>query len=253
VPGPLDVAKAVSAATFGAVSVLRGGRSLHPNGMAFEAAFEVDPQRPGLEGVPLFRRRRTLRALVRLSRGAGVPEPFPDVYGLGLRILDAHGSDRHQDLLFATGSAHALGRHLLLPARGWSGRTMSTILPYRVGARRCVLLARADPEPRHPGGLHALADVARATAERTLTISLDVAPMVAGRPLRLGRVLVEDPLSHEAEHELRFSIDNTGGRIAPIGRLNALRPDTYRASQVARHREWPRSSAAERRAERVAA
>ena len=248
---PIDLAKGASAGVFGAISFLRGGRSLHPNGLAFAARVEIDPEPPGIRSAPLLHRPRTLEGVVRLSRSVGLPEGLPDIYGLALRIHDAHGRGRSQDLMLTTGGENALARHLpFLFARGYAGRTMSTALPYRVGARQWVFLARVEDDPRHTNGLHALADVARAAREGALAFTLSLAPALGGPPVRLGRIAVGEPLAREEERELRFSIENTGGGIEPSGPLNALRPPSYRASQAARRLEITRGSRSERRAER---
>jgi hypothetical protein len=248
---PLDLAKSASAGIFGAVSVLRGGRSLHPNGMAFRARIEIDPEPPGLRSSPLLHRARTLTGVVRLSRSLGLPEALPDIYGLALRVEDAHGRGRHQDLMFTTGGENALARHVpFLFARGFAGRTLSTVLPYRIGARRWVFLARAE-EAGDP--LRTLAEATRAAGRGALAFELSVAPVLGGAPRRLGRVVLEEALPREEEGALAFTIDHAGGGIEPVGAINALRPAAYRASQAARRLERPRASGSERRAERAAA
>jgi hypothetical protein len=251
---PLDVAKAASAGIFGAVSVLRRGRSLHPNGVAFRAEVQFDPEAPGIRSSPLLRRPRTLRGVMRVSRSVGLPEALPDIYGLGLRILDAHGAGRHQDLLFTTGGENAVARHIpFLFARGYRGRTMSTVLPYRIGGQQWVFLARLEESRNLPGRVRTLGDVGVAARDGLLAFELLLAPALGGTPIRLGRVVADEVLEREEEHDLRFSIDRTGGGIEPAGPINALRPVTYRASQAARVLERPRGTRAERKAEREAA
>jgi hypothetical protein len=251
---PLDLAKAASAGIFGAVSVLRRGRSLHPNGLAFRCEVQLDPEGPGVRAAALLRRQRTLRGIMRVSRSVGLPETLPDIYGLALRIQDAHGSGRHQDLLFTTGGESAVARHIpFLFARGYRGRTLSTVLPYRIGEQQFVFLARLEDSPRLAGRVRTLEDAGLAARDGALAFELFLAPVLGGRPVRLGRIVAGETLEREEEHDLRFTIDRTGGGIEPAGAINALRPVTYRASQAARVLERPRASGSERRAERTAA
>ena len=143
---------AATAATFGVLSALRGKRFFHPSGVAFAGRVDVEPG-PGY-GVPLLDEQRSFEAIARFSRGAGTPEPLPDVLGLAVRILDAHGKGLHQDLLLVTSDRRPLGRHLLLPARGFLSRSYSSVLPYSVGAmgRFCFGAdpARSARRPPHP-------------------------------------------------------------------------------------------------------
>src|SRR4051794_12115042 len=108
--GPLTplvdaTAGAAAAALFGATSALRRARTFHPDGAAFESTFVVDEppdRRPTPTGSTLFDQAGECPALVRLSRGAGLPEPLPDIFGLAVRVIDAYGPNAHQDLLVNT-------------------------------------------------------------------------------------------------------------------------------------------------------
>jgi hypothetical protein len=225
-----QVAEGVVATVFGAVSVIRGGRSLHTRGRAFRVRVLVEPEPPGLRGVPLFARPRELEGVVRLSRSIGLPESLPDLYGAALRIRDAHGRGEHQDLMFVTGGEGAVARHLLSFTRDYGGRTLSTVLPYRIGGRLWVFLLRAEAKD----GLGTLDDVTRAAREGRLAFRLAIAPGGGGRPVRLARIEVGEPLDEHAEWELRFDTAHAGGGIEPAGFPNNLRPAAYHASQAAR-------------------
>ena len=86
-------------------------------------------------------------AIVRLSRGVGLPKPLPDVLGLAVRIVDAHGPNRHQDLLLVTSVDAPVLHHLILPGPlGSYGQSYSSVLPYRLGDR----LALVGALPRRP-------------------------------------------------------------------------------------------------------
>src|SRR5215210_1279406 len=127
-PGP--VAAAIGGG-FGALSRLRGARIFHPDGVGYAGALRITRPQTGYPGVPLLQRRGEHRALIRFSRGAGLPEPLPDVLGLALRILDVHGRGRHQDFLLVTSADAPVLHHLLLPGvRGFFAQSFSSVLPY---------------------------------------------------------------------------------------------------------------------------
>jgi hypothetical protein len=133
VPHP---ARAAAAAVFGGLSTLRRRRSLHPDGASYHAAVHIDGD-TDLDGTPLLAHAASHPALVRFSRGAGLPPSLPDVLGLALRLCDVHGEGRHQDLLMATSAKPPVLHHLLLPGvRGPFGQPYSTILPYRAAPFR---------------------------------------------------------------------------------------------------------------------
>src|SRR3954447_16915988 len=69
-------------------------------------------------------------ALVRFSRGGGLPDALPDVLGIALRI---DPDTQPGDLLFATTGRGPIGRFLLRPRRAatLAAATYSTLQPYR--------------------------------------------------------------------------------------------------------------------------
>jgi hypothetical protein len=66
------------APAFGVLSKWRGTRALHPDGRIYPAEVDVAPAAPMRPG--------RYRSAVRLSRGAGLPEPWPDALGLAVRL-----------------------------------------------------------------------------------------------------------------------------------------------------------------------
>ena len=126
------------------LSRLRGKRILHPDGTAYEATLSVTG---GDHGVLLFDVPGEHDAVVRLSRGVGLPKPLPDVLGLAVRLVDVHGPNRHQDLLLVTSVDAPVLHHLILPGPlGTYGQSYSSVLPYRLGDR----LALVGALPRRP-------------------------------------------------------------------------------------------------------
>lgn len=199
----------VSTALAGA-SAVRRARVFHPDGDAYAATLLVTPREP--HGAPLLDQEGEYAAVARVSRGAGLPRPLPDVAGLALRILDAHGPGASQDLLVNSAGRLPLARHVLLPRLGPVGRTYSSVLPYRVGGR--TLLFGATPLGRDAF---------------TLLTASPLGPWTPWGVLTLGRRLPDA----EAD-SLAFAVDNTGGGIAPEGVLQDLRRSAYRRSQAAR-------------------
>lgn len=77
--------------------------------------------------------------LVRQSRAVGLPAPFPDIFGLAIRVPTEGG--RHGDLLFASTGLGRLTRFTLTPAQSPHRRPMTTLLPYRTPAGAMLLSA----------------------------------------------------------------------------------------------------------------
>ncbi len=141
-------ARLVAAGLFGALARLRGDRPLHPTGAAFEAELIVD--HPALPGVALLETPGRRPAYVRFSRGFGLPEPLPEILSLAVKVPDAYGPGRDQDLLMtATGEAPVL-RHAFAAGRSHLRRTYSTVFPFSVGGRRLVIGAVPRPARRAP-------------------------------------------------------------------------------------------------------
>lgn len=214
---------ALAAFAFGKVARIRRDRALHPRGVVFAGTFAASGPAPA-NGSPLFAPGTSRRALIRISRGAGVPDALPDVRGCAIRVIDAHGEGKHQDLLLASSLAPPGGRHLLVPGRDFGQAFYSTVLPYRVGGRRLLFGAAAED----PLG-STLDEVERAVSERPLRLRLFAAAPLSG----WGEVAVVD-VERKApnQQDARFNPWTTGAGIEPVGALMALRDPAYRASQA---------------------
>src|SRR5690348_12195756 len=104
---PLDLA---TGAVFGALSAVRRARIFHPHGTARLATVTI----AGGDH-PLHVLAGTHDAIVRTSRGIGLPEPLPDLHGVAVKLLNAHGAGAHQDLLLVSSATAVGARHLLVP------------------------------------------------------------------------------------------------------------------------------------------
>lgn len=218
-----------SALAFGALSAIRRRRIFHPTGIAVEATLDVHGG--ASTGAALFDERGRRRCVARFSRGAGVPEPLPDILGLALRVLDVPDAGEGQDLLFVTSGAAPFVRNALLPAQGYADRHYSSLLPYRVGDRTVIIGAR----PLLSSGMspRTFDQLADALADARLRFVLEIAdPRGDWEPVgtvEFGRRLTE----REAE-ALQFNVFNAVDGIEPVGFLNTLRKKAYAGSQKGR-------------------
>ena len=236
----------VVAAGFYTLAALRNRRSLHPMGIGYQGWLRVPNEWPPRPGVPLFQAGATHQALLRFSRGAGLPEPLPDALGVAIKLPDAHGPGADQDLLLTSSTDRPLLRRLLFPARSFVHGAFSTALPYDLGHERVVLLLvpvhtcagpSAGGEDHRPVG-GALAEL-RAVAANGLELELRTAKSM-GRSQPLATVTVGPPLPADQTEVLRFNPWTTGPGIHPSGWLNLLRDAAYQASQRGRVRNTPR-------------
>lgn len=217
------------AATFFALAALRGKRSLHPIGVGYQGRLQVPAQAPARPGVPLFRAGAAHTALLRFSRGAGLPEPLPDALGVAIKLPGAHGPGVDQDLLLTSSSDRPVLRRLLFPARSFLRGAFSTALPYELGGERIVLLlvpVRGGGRRSAGGAIGEL----RAAVPDGLRFELRAATTF-GRSRPLATVTTDAPLTADQTDALRFNPWTTGPGIRPSGWLNLLRDGAYRASQ----------------------
>ena len=203
-------------------SRLRGERAIHARGRTFTGSVAL-PGGAGT-GAPLLDEPGTYDAVVRFSRSVGLPPWLPDVYGLAVRLVDAHGPGRHQDLLLdATQPAPLLRR---LPWPRWDATTAlyGSLLPYEVDGRRRLLGAVLVPGTPPARSLDALPP------------SLELALLLAtahGPWQEVGRVRTSGELPAPHGRRTRFTPASTGGGLRPAGPLQEWRNHSYPASHVA--------------------
>jgi hypothetical protein len=241
----MDQLASLLAAAFRLLALVRGGRALHPVGVGYRARLEIVPAARRWAGTRLLVPGARYDALVRFSRGAGLPEPLPDALGVAVRLPDAYGPGRPQDFLATSSADLPLVRRLLFPARSFLRVSFSSALPYLVDGRRVVTVLRPRPG-RWPRTGRALADLVSAAATGALAYELRLAGSL-GRSRPVGVLTIGDPLDTRATEALRFNPWHTGEGIRPTGRLNRLRRPSYSASQQGRAQPRGRRPAARRR------
>ena len=212
-PAPLTTAgRAVAGTVFGTLARLTGDRPIHPDGAAYTAELIVET--PRLRRAKLFARPGRHQAVVRLSRGFGLPRPLPDLMSMAIKVPDAYGPGRPQDLLLTAAGERPVLRHLF----DWGGthadRAYSTVLPFSVGGRTMLL------------GAQPCDDDARSFAIRAAT------PL--GPWHTIARLELHDRLGAHEEDELAFNSDTTGGGIRPVGLVNRVRAAAYDAAAAGR-------------------
>lgn len=215
---------AALAPIFGVASLLRGERCVHPNGAAYDAVLTVaDPASRLAYGCVLGVPGRHT-AVVRLSRGLGYAPPRPDVHGLAIRLVDAGGPDRPQDLLLISAVARG-GGYRIVKTPG-VGPLYSSVLPVRLGTATAHLTAVPVGEPPSD------ADV---LAGRAAGLRIALRGCVPGGPdVPLAELALAQPRSAEVCERLRFDMWNAGGDVQPVGILDAARRVVYPASQLGR-------------------
>jgi hypothetical protein len=128
-----SAASAASATLFASLSSLRRKRFFHPEGETYSGTASFIETGMGLPFTG------ETPALVRLSRGAGIPGRLPDVLGLAVKFPELD-----HDFLLATSGDSAVTRHLLLPASSFFSMPYSSVLPYELDDVLIVFGARAD-------------------------------------------------------------------------------------------------------------
>ncbi|WP_432565252.1 hypothetical protein [Kineococcus sp. SYSU DK003] len=121
---------------FRSVAAARGGKALHPRGQVRAGTLVRHGLHPAT-GVTWIDEPGRDRVVVRFSRGAGLPAPWPDVLGLAVRVDSPDGDP--WDLLLST----TLGKRLPWPRRDVRSGVHSSIAAFRTpGGDRVLVGAR---------------------------------------------------------------------------------------------------------------
>lgn len=199
-------ARAVDAVVH-AASAVRGERVIHAKGEAYTGQLTLLAHVDAL-GVPLAAGPRNRPVLVRFSRGAGLPDKLPDVLGIAIRIPDADGEGRPQDLMLSTGSGAPIARRLLVPRRDYRAASYTSLISYDVGGRDLLV-----------GALPTDDGFALATAAGN------------GAWTAFGRLRIGERLPDEQGRNLEFSITNDAGGFRIGGRWRLARAGAYDAAR----------------------
>lgn len=210
-------------AGFRRLAHLREARAFHPVGRVGWGRLVVDGSGSAL-GRALGQGEHSVT--VRLSRAVGLPAASPDFLGIALRIEHARESDEPVDLLLTTTARPGWARWLVLPARRWTSRPFSTVMPYAAtdGSTLLVLMPvrdwAADASPA------ALDEVTR---ERPL--AFDVLESQGGWRA-VGRLEVD---GFGEDGSIAFDpMLNAARGLRPVRPLSGLREAAYRGSRAGR-------------------
>ncbi|MBK5222612.1 MAG: hypothetical protein JJE52_07000 [Acidimicrobiia bacterium] len=202
--------------TFGAIARVRHARGLHPRGVTLAGRASLT-----MAGRPLTTVADS-KVVVRLSRGIGLPHPWPDFNGIAIRFVDAHGAAEHLDLLLTSSFSPPRARHLIFPWSTLDGLGYSTVLTF--DGPDGTIMFRAELDGART--LDAL-DVAREDAVHIRVMSARPdADWVDAARIQLDRVLAPDEAA-----AVRFDPWVTSTSLVLRGLLNRLRGPAYAGSR----------------------
>jgi hypothetical protein len=204
---PLSLLTTASESLFRTIAHARGTRALHPRGplLAARASLRDGPLGPAREVDALVRPSTALRKT-----------GWRDLHGLAVRLIDLRGPGHHQDLLLTTSPRPPL--HVVLaPTADAEHAWFTTLLPYRFGSDRTLLVA-------HGLGGRRWAIGACAPLRRDVRWLLEV-------DASDGRVVEDDPAEAIAFDPMLFA----GETLRPdAGPLDAVREAAYAGSRDGR-------------------
>jgi hypothetical protein len=216
----------VVAVPLGAIARARRGKPMHPRGAVFEAV--LDRRGPAADwGVPWLDATATDRAVVRLSRGAGLPAPLPDLLGLAIRLT---AGERPVDLLLTTTGRSRFGRLVPVPRRD-TAAVYSSIMAYRsdAGYVRIAALPEDDRVPSEPAPL---ADRVR-DADLRFTLAAARGP---GPWQPFARLTITAPVP-SLDPDVRFdAVQHPPPGLVPDGPMARFRAPAYATARAARAR-----------------
>jgi hypothetical protein len=234
-----DLARAAGRAVavpLGAFARWRRGKPMHPRGAVFDGLLERRGTPPGEEpfGAPWLDAVGTDAVVVRMSRGTGIPAPWPDLLGLAVRVPSAGGV---VDLLLTTAGSGPLTRRVPVPRRD-AAAVYSSIMAYRsdAGALRIAAFPRQDGVPSDPVPL--ATEVDRADVCFTLAVARGRGAWRSFASLTL--TASAEPL----DPDIRFdAVRRPPPGLVPDGPMARFREPAYVAAQAARGHGRTRTAA----------
>lgn len=216
----------VVALPLAALARWRNGRPMHPHGAVFSAVLDRHGgDRPW--GVAFLDATAHDDVVVRLSRGAGLPAPLPDVLGLAVR-LDG-GSGEPVDLLLSTVIGRGALPRLVPALRRDTASVYCSIMAYRsaAGPIRLAALPTTRGIPSRPEPL------AGSVRQRPLVFELAAARGL--EPWRPFARLTIQAAVRPLDPDLRFdAVRRPPPGLVPDGPLARFRQPAYAAAQEAR-------------------
>jgi hypothetical protein len=148
-------AASVASAAFEAVARARQRKPVHPRGLVVPAHL-VRHGLTGSVGAAWVDEPGSGEGIARISRSAGFPDGWPDVWGLALRFDAPQTASGVTDLMLATSFPGRATRHALALRRGLQA-PLTCVLPYRTGSGRTVMIGVPERSAQLPGRREPLA------------------------------------------------------------------------------------------------
>lgn len=141
---------------FRGILLVRRPRPIHPHGVALagDVRWLSGAVPSGIDWVDRPPAGNVQKAVARLSRSAGTPDPLPDVIGLAIRFLTPEGP---ADVELASTGFGFPSRFWLAPHRSPSKARLTTLLPYRGTSGPVLIAARTLAPLDLPSALHDVA------------------------------------------------------------------------------------------------
>ncbi|WP_091363265.1 phosphodiesterase [Geodermatophilus telluris] len=213
----------LAAVPLGTLARRRQGKPMHPRGAVLDAVLE---RSGGPDwGVRWLTGPAREPAVVRLSRGAGLPAPLPDLLGLAVRLPTG---DRPVDLLLSSAGRGRRTRFLPVP-RVDAVTAYGSLMGYRSPAGTLRLAAVPDGPRRVPSDPGPVAERAPGTVFRLLVARGAAGEWVPFARLTLGAVV--DGL----DPDVRFdAVRNPPPGLLADGPMARFRAPAYAAAREGR-------------------
>jgi hypothetical protein len=222
--GAAGAAGRIVAVPLAALARLRRGKPMHPSGAVLDAVLERQGSVPPW-GVPWLDESSTERAVVRLSRGAGLPGSWPDLLGLAVRVP---GDEMPVDLLLSSSGRGRVLRRVPVLRRDAAG-PYTSIMGYRspAGTLRLAALRRSPALPSEPDA------VAAGVRERGLEFTL-AATRGSGPWRPFARLVLTGP-QEPLDPDVRFdAVRHPPPGLTADGPMARFRAPAYARAQAAR-------------------